>query len=72
MTSEEPCPAAEKQYTKVRQPFLQVMEENPQHAKAYYRRGLAYTVTGDYEEARADFNKVRQAWAVMHHLHRQV
>ncbi|KAL8039289.1 hypothetical protein ABFX02_10G025700 [Erythranthe guttata] len=35
-----------------------VLEANPAHAKALYRRGMAYMAGGDFEEARADFNKM--------------
>ncbi|XP_019463927.1 PREDICTED: peptidyl-prolyl cis-trans isomerase PASTICCINO1 isoform X2 [Lupinus angustifolius] len=32
-----------------------VLEANPAHVKGLYRRGMAYMVSGDFEEARADF-----------------
>uniref|UniRef100_A0A3Q7JJ82 peptidylprolyl isomerase n=1 Tax=Solanum lycopersicum TaxID=4081 RepID=A0A3Q7JJ82_SOLLC len=35
-----------------------VLDANPVHVKALYRRGMAYMASGDYEEARADFNKM--------------
>ncbi|GKA57197.1 zinc finger BED domain-containing protein RICESLEEPER 2-like protein, partial [Tanacetum coccineum] len=35
-----------------------VLDANPVHVKALYRRGMAYMEAGDYEEARADFNKM--------------
>ncbi|KAL1804706.1 hypothetical protein ACET3Z_027774 [Daucus carota] len=35
-----------------------VLDASPLHAKALYRRGLAYMESGDYEEARGDFNKM--------------
>ncbi|PWA91745.1 FKBP-type peptidyl-prolyl cis-trans isomerase family protein [Artemisia annua] len=35
-----------------------VLDANPVHVKALYRRGMAYMETGDYDEARADFNKM--------------
>uniref|UniRef100_A0A0V0IVB0 peptidylprolyl isomerase n=1 Tax=Solanum chacoense TaxID=4108 RepID=A0A0V0IVB0_SOLCH len=35
-----------------------VLDVNPVHVKALYRRGMAYMASGDYEEARADFNKM--------------
>lgn len=38
--------------------FVQVLDANPVHVKALYRRGMAYMEAGDYDEARADFNKV--------------
>lgn len=36
----------------------QVLDANPVHVKALYRRGMAYMGAGDFEEARSDFNKV--------------
>ncbi|KAF5750891.1 peptidyl-prolyl cis-trans isomerase PASTICCINO1 [Tripterygium wilfordii] len=33
-----------------------VLEANPAHVKALYRRGMAYMEAGDFEEARSDFN----------------
>lgn len=36
----------------------QVLDGNPVHVKALYRRGMAYMSAGDFEEARNDFNKV--------------
>ncbi|KAK3018976.1 hypothetical protein RJ639_003395 [Escallonia herrerae] len=35
-----------------------VIEANPGHVKALYRRGMAYMSAGDFEEARNDFNKM--------------
>ncbi|KAL8517427.1 hypothetical protein ACS0TY_015605 [Phlomoides rotata] len=35
-----------------------VLDVNPVHVKALYRRGMAYMAGGDFEEARADFNKM--------------
>ncbi|KAL0347372.1 UNVERIFIED_CONTAM: Peptidyl-prolyl cis-trans isomerase PASTICCINO1 [Sesamum calycinum] len=35
-----------------------VLDTNPVHVKALYRRGMAYMGGGDFEEARADFNKM--------------
>ncbi|KAL2250460.1 UNVERIFIED_CONTAM: Peptidyl-prolyl cis-trans isomerase PASTICCINO1 [Sesamum indicum] len=35
-----------------------VLDTNPVHVKALYRRGMAYMGAGDFEEARADFNKM--------------
>ncbi|KZV53412.1 hypothetical protein F511_10198 [Dorcoceras hygrometricum] len=35
-----------------------VLDANPVHVKALYRRGMAYMSAGDFEEARADFNKM--------------
>ncbi|KAK6120312.1 hypothetical protein DH2020_046003 [Rehmannia glutinosa] len=35
-----------------------VLDTNPVHSKALYRRGMAYMAAGDFEEARADFNKM--------------
>lgn len=38
--------------------IYKVLDANPVHVKALYRRGMAYMAGGDFEEARADFNKV--------------
>ncbi|XP_059667885.1 peptidyl-prolyl cis-trans isomerase PASTICCINO1 isoform X1 [Cornus florida] len=35
-----------------------VLDANPVHVKALYRRGMAYMSAGDFEEARRDFNKM--------------
>ncbi|KAL2509634.1 Peptidyl-prolyl cis-trans isomerase PASTICCINO1 [Forsythia ovata] len=35
-----------------------VLDANPVHVKALYRRGMAYMSAGDFEEARDDFNKI--------------
>ncbi|PHT99887.1 Peptidyl-prolyl cis-trans isomerase PASTICCINO1 [Capsicum chinense] len=35
-----------------------VLDANPVHVKALYRCGMAYVASGDFEEARADFNKM--------------
>ncbi|KAA8518968.1 hypothetical protein F0562_016258 [Nyssa sinensis] len=35
-----------------------VLDANPVHVKALYRRGMAYMSAGDFEEARSDFNKM--------------
>ncbi|KAI3782585.1 hypothetical protein L2E82_12636 [Cichorium intybus] len=35
-----------------------VLDANPVHVKALYRRGMAYMEAGDFEEARRDFNKM--------------
>ncbi|KAL6574664.1 hypothetical protein OROMI_011949 [Orobanche minor] len=35
-----------------------VLDTNPVHSKALYRRGMAYMAAGDFEEARADFSKM--------------
>ncbi|KAI7747489.1 hypothetical protein M8C21_025905 [Ambrosia artemisiifolia] len=35
-----------------------VLDANPVHVKALYRRGMAYMEVGDFDEARADFNKM--------------
>ncbi|XAR68883.1 Peptidylprolyl isomerase [Bertholletia excelsa] len=35
-----------------------VLDTNPAHVKALYRRGMAYMSAGDFEEARSDFNKM--------------
>lgn len=38
--------------------IYKVLDANPAHVKALYRRGMAYMAVGNFEEARADFNKV--------------
>lgn len=38
--------------------ILQVLDANPAHVKALYRRGMAYLEVGDFEEARSDFEMV--------------
>ncbi|XP_031127990.1 peptidyl-prolyl cis-trans isomerase PASTICCINO1 [Ipomoea triloba] len=35
-----------------------VLDANPVHVKAFYRRGMAYMAGGDFQEARDDFNKM--------------
>ncbi|KAM7464011.1 hypothetical protein LguiA_032132 [Lonicera macranthoides] len=35
-----------------------VLDANPLHVKALYRRGMAYMSAGDFEEARADFKRM--------------
>ncbi|KAF5953705.1 hypothetical protein HYC85_006561 [Camellia sinensis] len=35
-----------------------VLDTNPIHVKALYRRGMAYMSAGDFDEARNDFNKM--------------
>ncbi|KAF8396822.1 hypothetical protein HHK36_018455 [Tetracentron sinense] len=35
-----------------------VLDANPVHVKALYRRGMAYMSAGDFEEARMDFTKM--------------
>lgn len=37
---------------------MQVLDANPAHIKALYRRGMAYMTAGDFEEAKRDFNMV--------------
>ncbi|XP_050382994.1 peptidyl-prolyl cis-trans isomerase PASTICCINO1 [Argentina anserina] len=37
-----------------------VIEANPGHVKALYRRGMAFLAAGDFEEAKSDFNKMIQ------------
>lgn len=43
---------------------LKVLDANPAHVKALYRRGMAYMAVGNFEEARADFSKVQHHWNV--------
>ncbi|KAK9673862.1 hypothetical protein RND81_12G194500 [Saponaria officinalis] len=35
-----------------------VLDANPVHAKALYRRGMAYMEAGDFDEAKSDFNMI--------------
>lgn len=37
---------------------MQVLDAKPGHAKALYRRGMAYMAAGDFEEAKSDFEMV--------------
>lgn len=37
-----------------------VLDANPAHVKALYRRGMAYMAAGDFEEARADFKMMKK------------
>ena len=36
----------------------QVLDTNPVHVKALYRRGMSYMLGGDFDDARSDFEKV--------------
>ena len=38
--------------------YQQVLDTNPVHVKALYRRGMAYMSAGEFEEAKNDFNKM--------------
>ncbi|OMO97342.1 hypothetical protein COLO4_14681 [Corchorus olitorius] len=38
--------------------YEKVLDATPVHAKALYRRGMAYMAAGDFEEARSDFQKM--------------
>ncbi|XP_057489598.1 peptidyl-prolyl cis-trans isomerase PASTICCINO1-like [Actinidia eriantha] len=38
-----------------------VLDTNPVHVKALYRRGMAYMSAGEFEEAKNDFNKMMSA-----------
>jgi Flp pilus assembly protein TadD len=38
--------------------FEQVLEANPVHVKALYRRGTSYMLLGEFNDARNDFEKV--------------
>ncbi|XP_020592878.1 peptidyl-prolyl cis-trans isomerase PASTICCINO1 [Phalaenopsis equestris] len=44
------------EYRKSIETCNKVLDGNPVHAKAIYRRGMAYMLHGDFEEARKDFN----------------
>ncbi|OIT36449.1 PREDICTED: peptidyl-prolyl cis-trans isomerase PASTICCINO1 [Nicotiana attenuata] len=46
------------EYKKSIEACNKVLDANPVHVKALYRRGMAYMASGDFEEARADFNKM--------------
>ncbi|KAE8099302.1 hypothetical protein FH972_017293 [Carpinus fangiana] len=37
-----------------------VLDANPAHVKALYRRGMAYMAAGDFEEARGDFKMMKK------------
>lgn len=37
---------------------MKVLDANPAHVKALYRRGMAYMAVGDFEGARSDFEMV--------------
>ncbi|CAM6034964.1 unnamed protein product [Sphagnum compactum] len=43
------------EYVKSIETCNKVLEGNPHHVKALYRRGMAFTETGDFDEARSDF-----------------
>lgn len=38
--------------------FEQVLDTNPVHVKALYRRGMSYMLCGDFDDAKNDFEKV--------------
>jgi hypothetical protein len=42
--------------------FEQVLDANPVHVKALYRRGTSYMLLGEFDDARNDFNKVSDAY----------
>ncbi|KAH0459542.1 hypothetical protein IEQ34_012356 [Dendrobium chrysotoxum] len=44
------------EYRKSIETCNKVLDGNPVHVKAIYRRGMAYMLNGDFEEARNDFN----------------
>ncbi|GAB2267638.1 G1/S-specific cyclin pas1 [Dionaea muscipula] len=44
------------EYRKSIEACEKVLDTNPVHVKALYRRGMAYMSAGDFEEARSDFN----------------
>ncbi|KAG0466466.1 hypothetical protein HPP92_018046 [Vanilla planifolia] len=44
------------EYRKSIETCNKVLDANPVHVKAFYRRGMAYMLNGDFEEAREDFN----------------
>jgi hypothetical protein len=37
----------------------QVLDANPVHVKALYRRGMSFMLLGEFDDARNDFEKVR-------------
>lgn len=46
------------EYRKSIETCNKVLDANPVHVKAFYRRGMAYMAVGDFDEARNDFNKM--------------
>ena len=38
--------------------FEQVLDTNPVHVKALYRRGMSYMLAADFDDAKNDFEKV--------------
>ncbi|XP_057787680.1 peptidyl-prolyl cis-trans isomerase PASTICCINO1-like isoform X1 [Salvia miltiorrhiza] len=46
------------EYRKSIESCNKVLDANPAHVKALYRRGMAYIAVGNFEEARADFSKM--------------
>lgn len=37
---------------------MQVLDANPAHVKALYRRGMSYMLAGDFDDARSNFKMV--------------
>lgn len=46
------------EYRKSIETCNKVLDANPVHVKALYRRGMSYMLVGDFDEARDDFNKM--------------
>ncbi|KAG9138639.1 hypothetical protein Leryth_020479 [Lithospermum erythrorhizon] len=46
------------EYRKSIETCNKVLDANPVHVKAFYRRGMAYMAVGDFAEARDDFHKM--------------
>ncbi|KAA3455050.1 peptidyl-prolyl cis-trans isomerase PASTICCINO1 [Gossypium australe] len=46
---------ASSKWENAESPLTHVLDATPVHAKALYRRGMAYMAAGDFEEARSDF-----------------
>lgn len=46
------------EYRKSIETCNKVIEANPAHVKALYRRGMSYMLLGDFDEARKDFNQM--------------
>ena len=52
------CQHALAEYVRAIEWADKVLGDQPNHAKALYRRGMAHIFTGDFDDARADFQRV--------------